>query len=58
VTLAVDWFTGTHALGYVTPGVIIKVTSRFTWYGTYQLGNTGLLNGNHQFLLELGLNLN
>jgi hypothetical protein len=58
VTLAADWFTGTHALGYVTPGVIVKVTPRFTLYGTYQFGNTGVTNGNHQFLMELGWNFN
>ncbi len=57
LTLAADWFTGHHALGYVTPGMIINVTPRFTWYASYQLGNTGLSNGNHQFLVELGLNL-
>lgn len=57
-TLAVDWFTGSHAQGYVTPGVIIKITPRFTWYGTYQVGNTGTSTGNHQFLMEIGWNFN
>ncbi len=58
VTLAADWFTGHHAIGYVTPGVILKVTPRLTWYGTYQLGNAGLTTGNHQLLMELGWNFN
>lgn len=58
VTLAADWYTGTHALGYVTPGVVVKITSRFTWYGSYQIGNSGLSKGNHQLLTELGWNIN
>jgi hypothetical protein len=58
VTLAADWYTGTHALGYVTPGVVVKITSKFTGYGSYQIGNSGLSTGNHQFLLELGWNVN
>jgi hypothetical protein len=58
VTLAADWYTGKQALGYVTPGVVVKVTSKFTWYGSYQIGNSGVANGNHQFLTELGWNFN
>jgi hypothetical protein len=56
VTLAADWYTGVHALGYVTPGVVVKVTSKFTWYGSYQIGNSGLCRGNHQMLMEIGWN--
>ena len=56
LTLAADWYTGHHALGYVTPGVIVKLTSRITWYGSYQIGNGAVANGNHQFLTELGWN--
>lgn len=56
--LAADWFTGHHTLGFVTPGVIVKISQKFTWYGTYQIGNSGAANGNHQFLTELGWNLN
>lgn len=58
VTFAADWFTGKHAAGYVTPGVIVKLTSKVTWYGSYQIGNSGVTNGNHQFLTEIGWNLN
>ncbi len=58
LTLAADWFTGHHDLGYVTPGVIVKITPRVTWYGTYQIGNSGVSKGNHQFLMELGWNFN
>ncbi len=58
VTLAADWFTGHHALGFFTPGVIIKITSKLTWYGTYQIGNADVANGNHQLLMEVGWNFN
>lgn len=58
VTLAADWYTGAHALGFITPGIIIKLTSKLTWYGTYQVGNRGAANGNHQFLTEVGWNVN
>ena len=52
ITLAADWFTGNHSLGFVTPGVIVKITSKITF------GNRGVLSGNHQFLFELGWNIN
>jgi hypothetical protein len=58
LTVAADWFTGNNAVGYITPGVIVKVTSKLTWYGSYQLGNSGVSKGNHQFLAELGWNFN
>ena len=58
LTLAADWFTGNSGAGYVTPGAIIKITSRLTWYMSYQVGNSGAANGNHQFLAELGWNWN
>jgi hypothetical protein len=58
MTLAADWYTGDQALGYFTPGVIVKLTSKLTWYGTYQVGNGNVKAGNHQFLTELGWNLN
>ncbi|MDT8067017.1 MAG: hypothetical protein ROO76_02510 [Terriglobia bacterium] len=56
--IAADWFTGKHGAGYLTPGLILKLTPKLTWYAAYQLGNTGLTNGNHQFLTELGWNIN
>ena len=58
VTIAADWFTGNQSMGYVTPGVAWKITSRATWYITYQIGNSGVSNGNHQLLTELGWNFN
>lgn len=58
LTLAADWYTGFHALGYVTPGVILKLTPKLTFYGSYQLGNRALSAGNHQMLVEFGYNLN
>ncbi|MGH9643008.1 MAG: hypothetical protein ACRD3Q_11325, partial [Terriglobales bacterium] len=58
LTVAADWYTGSHALGYVTPGMILKLTPKLTFYGTYQLGNRGLSSGNHQMLIEFGYNFN
>lgn len=55
---AVDWYTGAQALGYVTSGAIVKVTSKLTWYASYQVGNRDAMRGNHQFLTELGWNFN
>ena len=54
VTVAADWFTGNSAVGYFTPGIIVKITRKLTWYGCYQIGNRGALEGNHQFLTEFG----
>jgi hypothetical protein len=56
--LAADWYTGEHALGYFTPGAIVKLTSKLTLYGAYQVGNHGATVGNHQALVELGWNFN
>ncbi|ABF39518.1 hypothetical protein Acid345_0513 [Candidatus Koribacter versatilis Ellin345] len=58
LTAAVDWYTGAQSLGYVTPGAVVKVTSKLTWYASYQIGNSGVSQGNHQFLTELGWNFN
>ena len=58
VTLAADWFTGNSSVGYVTPGAIVKLTSKITWYITYQVGNAQAASGNHQVLTEFGWNLN
>lgn len=58
ITFATDWFTGAHALGYVSPGVVIKVTPKLTWYVGYQVGNRDASRGNHQFLTEIGWNFN
>lgn len=56
--LAADWYTGKHAAGYFTPGVIFKPHPRMTGYAGYSLGNSNLRIGNHFFLLELGYNFN
>jgi hypothetical protein len=58
LTFAVEWYTGKTSVGYVNPGLNIKLTSKFTLYGAYQIGNSGVSNGNHQFLWELGYNFN
>jgi hypothetical protein len=56
VTLAADYFTGRHAAGYFTPGVVFKVGSKTTGYAAYSIGNQNATRGNHFFLLELGYN--
>jgi hypothetical protein len=58
VTLAADWFTGKHAAGYFTPGLVFKVGPKVTGYAGYSIGNSNASNGNHFFLLELGYNFN
>jgi hypothetical protein len=58
LTVAAEWYTGNQAAGYVDPGAIVKITSKVTFYGCYQIGNAGVSNGNHQFLWELGYNFN
>ncbi len=58
VTLAADWFTGRHAAGYFTPGVVFKVGSKITGYASYSIGNQNASRGNHYFLLEFGYNFN
>jgi hypothetical protein len=58
VTVAADWFTGKHAAGYFTPGVVFKVGPKVTGYAGYSIGNQNPSKGNHFFLLELGYNFN
>ncbi|HUC42272.1 MAG TPA: hypothetical protein VL913_00875 [Candidatus Micrarchaeaceae archaeon] len=58
LTLAVEWYTGKMADGYVNPGVIFKLTPKITLYGAYQIGNAGVTAGNHMFLWEIGYNFN
>jgi len=58
LSFAADWLTGKHAAGYFTPGITFKPHTRLTGYAAYSLGNTGLRQGNHFVLLELGINLN
>ena len=56
ITFAADWFTGKHASGYFTPGLIFKAGPRVTGYAGYSIGNQNVSGGNHFFLLELGYN--
>jgi hypothetical protein len=56
--LAAEWYTGNTSVGYVNPGAIIRLTSKLTLYGAYQIGNAGVTAGNHQFLWEFGYNFN
>lgn len=56
LTFAADWFTGRHANGFFTPGLIWAATKKVTIYGAYQLGNSGLSQGNHGPLFEIGYN--
>ena len=58
LTLAAEWYTGNIAVGYVNPGAIIKLNSKLTLYAAYQIGNSGVSTGNHQFLWEIGYNFN
>jgi hypothetical protein len=58
LTLAAEWYTGNNAAGYVDPGVVVKLSSKVTLFGCYQIGNAGVSNGNHQFLWEFGYNFN
>ena len=58
LTLAADWFTGNSSAGYVTPGLILKLSPKLTWYLSYQIGNSGVRSGNHEALTEFGYNWN
>ena len=58
ITLAADWFTGKHNAGYLSPGVIFKVSPKFAGYASYSVGNQNASKGNHYFLLEFGYNFN
>lgn len=58
VTLAAEWYTGSNAVGYVNPGAVWKLTKKLTLYTAYQIGNSGVTRGNHNFLWEFGYNFN
>jgi hypothetical protein len=58
LTLAAEWYTGNSAVGYVNTGAVIKLTQKVTLYTAYQIGNSGVTTGNHQFLWEFGYNFN
>lgn len=57
-TFAADWFTGKHAAGYFTAGLIFKLGPKVTGYASYSVGNTNAADGNHFFLVELGYLIN
>jgi hypothetical protein len=57
ITLAADWFTGNHAAGYLTVGLISKPHPRVTLYTAYSVGNANLDRGNHYFVVQLGYQL-
>ncbi len=58
VTLAAELYTGKTSVGYVNPGAVWKLTNKLTLYTAYQIGNSGVSAGNHQFLWEFGYNFN
>ena len=58
VSFAADWFTGKHAAGYFTPGIVFKVAPKITGYAGYSIGNQNASRGNHFFLMEFGYNFN
>lgn len=58
LTIAAEWYTGNHSVGYVNPGAIYKVSAKITAYAAYQIGNANVTKGNHQFLWEIGYNFN
>jgi hypothetical protein len=58
LTLAAEWYTGNSTVGYVNAGAVIKLTQKVTLYTAYQIGNSGVTTGNHQFLWEFGYNFN
>jgi hypothetical protein len=53
-----DWFTGSHANGYFTPGFAYKLNSQLTGYFGYSLGNRNVTRGNHFLYAEVGFNFN
>jgi hypothetical protein len=58
LTLAADWFTGRHASGYFTPGVIYKPHPKVTTYWSYSISNADAARGHHFFLFEVGYSFN
>ncbi|MFZ3217619.1 MAG: hypothetical protein WA192_16290 [Candidatus Acidiferrales bacterium] len=58
LTLAAEWYTGKQADGYVNSGAMIKLSRKLTLYAAYQVGNSGVTTGNHQFPWEFGYNFN
>ncbi|MGB9180597.1 MAG: hypothetical protein WCB68_15290 [Pyrinomonadaceae bacterium] len=57
-SIQADWYTGQHANGYFTPGIVYKLNPKLTGYFGYSLGNAGITRGNHFFYAEVGFNFN
>jgi hypothetical protein len=53
-----DYFTGKMASGYLSAGVVYKLTAKLTGYASYSIGNANRSKGNHFFLFEVGYNFN
>jgi hypothetical protein len=56
LSAATDWFIGNTGVGYVTPGVSVKVTGAVTVMTGFQMGNSGCAQGNHSLLVVFGWN--
>jgi hypothetical protein len=56
LSLAVDWYSGDTSIGYKNVGGSWKLTNSLTLMGAYELGNRGVMQGNHSILLEFGWN--
>jgi hypothetical protein len=58
LTLMADWLTGKHDLGYSTYGFAYDINDRITPYAGYSIGNTGVRDGNHYFVIGVGFYFN
>jgi len=54
LSLATDWYSGHTGAGYVTPGFSYKLTPSVSVMAGMQMGNSGLLSGNHSVLVVVG----
>jgi hypothetical protein len=58
LVLSADWLTGKHDLGYSSYGFSYEVNDKVTPYFGYSLGNSGVRDGNHYFVVGVGFYLN
>ena len=54
LSFATDWYSGKTSAGYITSGIGYKVTPSITCLSAVQMGNSGLLAGNHSLLFIIG----
>ena len=54
--VAADWYSGNNSVGFVTPGLVTKVSGTVTLLTACEMGNHDLMQGNHAILLVLGWN--